>query len=367
MSLTPDVPSLSDSIWPYDTGKSPDTSPPQRFDKFRCFVLCPFSRADLVLLLANAAVKKIEEAVGLKIEVYYAGDFSGPGPIHPDIWVHVKQADIVVADLTDFNPNVVYELGVAAAWRPIRAVVLMRDESDERGHVFDLAPARQRLYNSRQKGWSDQLVPGLAQDIWAGLSQVPFREEPDVSATLPVKVDFLAGNDDLSLWSPGPGHRQLTPHGLEFGSLSHFPYSWLSPAGLRLDNVHVSVKMRFSTRLTDSCWIGLGLRAQGYLANYQHLVWLHWDGRVMRTGPSMNPVERDEHEMAELQDFDPLSRDFQLFDVEINSKTWSIKVGTMKRIDVPLVDLPYVYGSGRVLLRTYFCRALLGSVLIEEV
>ncbi len=223
MSLIPDVPALSDSIWPYDTGKTPDTSLPRRFDKFRCFVLCPFDRADLVILLVRAAAQQIERALRLEIEVYYAGAFTGPGPIHSDIWAHVKQADIVVADLTGFNPNVVYELGVAAAWRPIESVVLIRDESDGRGHVFDLSPVRHILYDSQQIGWSDQLIPRMAQDIWEGLSQTPFNEEPETAANLPMELDFSKGDDDPSLWSPGPGHRRIITNGLEFGSLYHFP------------------------------------------------------------------------------------------------------------------------------------------------
>ncbi len=372
MSFTPDIPPLSDSIWPYETGKAPDTSPPQSFVKFRCFVLCPFDRADLVLNLVDSATKMIENDIGLKTEVYYAGDFSGSGSIHPDIWVHVKQADIVVADLTGFNPNVVYELGVAAAWRPLRTVVLMRDESDGYGAAFDLIPARQRLYSSRERGWINQLVQWLAQDIWGGLSQAPFREKPPISVDLPMHVDFLEGKDELSLWSPGPGHRLLTPNGLEFGSIYHFPFSWLSPSSLRIKNLHVRAKMRFSTRATsagttDVPWIGIGLRAQGYLANYQHLVWLAWDGRVMRTGPGKNPDDRDQHQLTQLTDFDPRSLDFWLFDIRMDEEVWSIKVENMDRVDIPLVDLPHVYGAGRLLFRAYQCRALISNILIEEV
>jgi hypothetical protein len=299
---------------------------------------------------------------------FYSLYLLGPGSIHPDIWGHVRQADIVVADLTGFNPNVVYELGVAAAWRPIRSVVMLRDKSDKQKAAFDLIPARQRLYDSRDRGWIDQLTSWLARDIWEGLSQAPFSEEPESSAKLPMDIDFSKGDDDPKLWSPGPGHRRLTANGLEFGSLYQFPYSWLSPAGQRLANVRVRARMRFSTMLDDSpCWIGIALRTQGYLANYQHLVWLAEDGRVMRTGPDKNPGSKDEHEIARLANFDPNTDDFKPFDVEMNQTTWSIEVGNMKRVDVPIADLPHVYGSGRVLLRTYRCRALIDNISIEEV
>jgi hypothetical protein len=122
MSIPIDVPSLSDSIWPFDTGRVPDTSPLQRFDKFRCFVICPFARADVVLFFVPLAARQVQYVMQHEIEVAYAGDVAGPGAIHPSIWAHIKQADIIVADLTGHNPNVVYELGAAAAWRPIDTV-----------------------------------------------------------------------------------------------------------------------------------------------------------------------------------------------------------------------------------------------------
>lgn len=267
MSIPIDVPSLSDSIWPFDTGRVPDTSPLQRFDKFRCFVICPFARADVVLFFVRLAARQVQYVMQHEIEVAYAGDVAGPGAIHQSIWAHIKQADIIVADLTGHNPNVVYELGAAAAWRPIDTVVILRDKSDGQDHAFDLAPARQRIYDSRETGWMEHLTQWLALDIWAGLSQAPFRDEPPEPVSLPLEMHFGAGKDYPLMWSPGPGHRRLTPDGLEFGSLFNHPYSWPSPAGLRAANVHVQASMRFGERAADSSWIGVALRAQGYLAN----------------------------------------------------------------------------------------------------
>ena len=144
-----DVPPLSNSIWPYETGKAPDTGPPGHFNKFRCFVLCPIERSDITMFMVRQAAQQLEGPLNHDIECTYAGDVAGPGAIHPDIWGYIRQADILVADVTGYNPNVVYELGVAAAWKPIETVIIIRDESDDQKFVFDLQPARQRIFNSR--------------------------------------------------------------------------------------------------------------------------------------------------------------------------------------------------------------------------
>ena len=370
MSLVEDVPALSESIWPYDTAQAPDTSPPRQFDKFRCFVLCPFRRADVTLLIVRQAAAELEEFLGHQMEVYYAGDMAGPGTVHSGIWVHTRQADIVVADVTGYNPNVLYELGVAAAWRPIESVIILRDESDEAKPAFDLVPARQRLYDSKFLGWADQLRASLARDMLHCLSRVPFRDEPvQRPPGLPLQFSFQDGQDTPVLWAPGPGHRRLVKcsssgSALEFGSPFFFPYSWVSPAGMRLADVRIRAEMSF-TDLFGSSWIGVAVRSQGYLSNYEHLAWLGSDGVVHRTGPGIDPRTKDEHEVGRLSDFDPSARQFVVFDICMNRAGWSIRVGDVQQ-EVPLKDLPHVFPQGRVLLQTANCRAALKGIRIEE-
>jgi hypothetical protein len=318
-----------------------------------------------VLFFVRQAAKQVQDVMGHEVEVAYAGDLVGPGAIHPSIWAHIKQADVVVADLTGYNPNVVYELGATAAWRPIETVIMLRDRSDGQDHAFDLAPARQRIYDSRQMSWMAELSQWLVMDLWAGLIQAPFHDEPPVTVSLPLDMHFGDGKDYPSMWSPGPGHRRLVRDGLEFGSVFHYPYSWVSPAGLRVGNARVRANMRFSERGTGESWIGIALRVQGYLANYQHLVWLSSRGKVMRTGPNRNPNEKDEHELDAIQGFDPSRQTFYPFDVSIDTRRWSMKVGKITRQDIPVSDLPYVYGPGRVMLRTFNCRAVVRDVNIK--
>jgi len=315
------------------------------------------------MFMVRQAARQLEAFLNHQVEVYYAGDIGGPRAIHPDIWVHIRQADIVVADVTGYNPNVIYELGVAAAWRPIETVIIIRDESDEQRFAFDLQPARQRIYDSRTRGWMDKLNQWLIEDMIQCLAQVPFRDEPASSLSLPFEFGFENGKDTPYLWSPGPGHRRIIAGALEFGSPFYFPYSWLSPIGLRLANVRIYAEMRFTYR-ADPCWIGIAVRSQGYLANHEHLVWLGSDGIVWRTSPDARAENKDEHQLGQMPSFDPLTGQFLPFDVRMDDRVWSIKVGDIQW-DIPLTDLSHVFNSGRILLQAYRCRAAIKKVRIE--
>ncbi len=44
-----------------------------------------------------------------------ADDLYRPGNIVNDIWTYTKEASVILADLTNKNPNVFYELGLAHA------------------------------------------------------------------------------------------------------------------------------------------------------------------------------------------------------------------------------------------------------------
>ena len=227
MDHFPDAPQLSDSIWPYDTNRAPSTGTSRQFRKLRCFVLCPFARAELVMFMVRQAAARVGELLNHEVEAYFAGDIGGSGAIHPDIWAHIRQADIVVADLTGYNPNVVYEFGVAAAWRPIDTMIILRDKSDGLQLAFDLQPVRHILYDSTSRRWMDELQRWLVADMLQCLVRVPFRDEPNLSVSLPFEFNFENGLDTPQFWSPGACHRRLMD-----GALSSDPPSTTRTHGL---------------------------------------------------------------------------------------------------------------------------------------
>lgn len=76
-------------------------------DKPKCFVLMPFN-SDLKPVYEK--IKSIAEEVGFNCR---RADEIAIGPINKAIFESIFYANAIIADLTNFNPNVFYELGVA--------------------------------------------------------------------------------------------------------------------------------------------------------------------------------------------------------------------------------------------------------------
>lgn len=74
-----------------------------------CLVLMPFA-TEYEEIYKLVYKKACEE---LQIICYRIDEISRPGSITKDIVDGIIDADIIIADLTDNNPNVFYELGIA--------------------------------------------------------------------------------------------------------------------------------------------------------------------------------------------------------------------------------------------------------------
>lgn len=244
-------------------------------------------------------------------------------------------------------------------------VLIVKDKCDERQFAFDLQPARQIVYESSSLDWMEYLRNQLVGNLFACLAQVPFSDEPSTEVPTTFEVALADGKNTDYLWSPGPGHRRLVSDGLEFGSPYYFPYSWLSPPRLRPANVQVQAEMRFSLRV-DPCWIGIGLRSQGYLAGNgtEYLVWLRQDGDVYRTGPAVVAQDKDEHNIGRLSVFNPSDNQFVPFSVSIDNKEWQISVGDVN-VAIPITQLPHVFPEGRIMFQTFRCRAVIRNIRVK--
>lgn len=83
-----------------------------------------------------------------------ADDVERSGAITKEIIAHLASADLVVADLTDLNPNVYYELGVRHALRGSGTMLLL-DEARTKEIPFDLSAYRVIRFEGT--------VPGIAR------------------------------------------------------------------------------------------------------------------------------------------------------------------------------------------------------------
>ncbi len=81
----------------------------------KCFVISPIGRRDSkARIRSDDILKKIIKPVmkSFNYHTIRADEISKPGKITEQIIKELSDADIVIADLTDHNPNVFYELGV---------------------------------------------------------------------------------------------------------------------------------------------------------------------------------------------------------------------------------------------------------------
>ena len=122
-----------------------------------CFVISPFGEPyDTYFTMI---VKPALEECGM-----YAvrGDsLYRPTTIVDDIWQGLRDATLLVAELTDRNPNVFYELGLAHAIS--KPVVLISKTIDD--VPFDLRAIRVLLYDKDQPDWGQRLRADLIRAI----------------------------------------------------------------------------------------------------------------------------------------------------------------------------------------------------------
>jgi len=107
-----------------------------------CFVAMPYGPTWFEAV--KRSIVKAAVAAGFHAEVSI--DMATPGPITDQIWQGIRRSDVVVADVTDSNPNVFYELGLAhALGKEVIVITQARDDVP-----FDLRTTRLIPYQRRE-------------------------------------------------------------------------------------------------------------------------------------------------------------------------------------------------------------------------
>jgi len=109
-----------------------------------CFVLMPFT--EMLQPLFEDHLRPIIQKIGLRCEM--ADEIRGTSLITRDIWEYVNRARFPIAELTDRNPNVFYELGLAHALS--KDVILLTQSMES--VPFDLRAIRCLLYDFTPRG-----------------------------------------------------------------------------------------------------------------------------------------------------------------------------------------------------------------------
>lgn len=146
-------------------GQVLNSSLPQADEK-RIFVIMPFSEKTDTYSKGFFNEVLTELIKPAAIEAGYiaeTADRNGSDIIHSTIIKAINNAEIIMADLTEHNPNVLFELGIAIALR--KPVILIKTE--ETGQIFDIDNTI-RVFSYKSNLWKSTLekdVPNLATRI----------------------------------------------------------------------------------------------------------------------------------------------------------------------------------------------------------
>jgi len=139
---------------------SKETAKPRRKSPTKrklCFVISPFGGwfDTYYEEIFQPAIKKAGLAP------CRADDLFRPSSIVQDIWQYVQDAEIVLADLTGKNPNVLYELGLAHALdKPVVMVSQVLEDVP-----FDLRALRVTTYDTEDPKWASNLHDSIASAL----------------------------------------------------------------------------------------------------------------------------------------------------------------------------------------------------------
>jgi len=152
--------------------------------KPKCFVLMPF--AEDVMEVYEHAIHPAAKTLGFNC--YRADHAVGSCAIVSDIIKGIFQADVIVADLSGFNPNVFYELGVAHTVGNKTIIICERTKQEL---PFDLKSYRVIFYDKSIKGIKEELRGRLEKTLrdfstWSAQRTNPVQDFRPVQYAVPL-------------------------------------------------------------------------------------------------------------------------------------------------------------------------------------
>jgi hypothetical protein len=127
-----------------------------------CFILMPFKEPFNTYY--NSIIKPA--VVAANLDPLRGDSLFRPSPIMGDVWTMIQEAKVLVAELTEKNANVFYELGLSHAIG--KPVILLSETIDD--VPFDLQPLRVVLYNKNHPAWGNKLRTTLIASLEETLS-----------------------------------------------------------------------------------------------------------------------------------------------------------------------------------------------------
>lgn len=123
-------------------------------EKKTCFVITPIGEDNSSIRRHIDGVIKaaIRPALGHKYDIRVAHEFTATGSINNQVIIEIYNADLVITNLTDLNPNVMYELAIRHS---LRKPVIMIMEKGNGKLPFDVINERTIFYTNDFQGVLD--------------------------------------------------------------------------------------------------------------------------------------------------------------------------------------------------------------------
>lgn len=158
--------------------------------------------------LIRPALECLRNRYAIPIDGGTTGEFIRQGNIREDMFRLLVTAELVIADVSIYNPNAFYELGIRHALRP-QHTFMLREKSTAATYPFDLQTDRYYVYDCADlKGHVEALAAALRSTLG---SDSKFKDSPvfqllpnlvphDRTVLLPVPSDF---QDEVKLAQSG--------------------------------------------------------------------------------------------------------------------------------------------------------------------
>jgi hypothetical protein len=142
----------------------------------RCFVIGPMKDMKRLNRLAREIIEPILEPFGFKVITPDEGNI---GSIMDQVLLNLEQADILVADITGNNPNVMYELGIYHSFgKPSIILKDLSEDKDSEQTPFDIAAYRFIEINMRDIEASKSILKPKFEDVIKVLGEIDWFPNP---------------------------------------------------------------------------------------------------------------------------------------------------------------------------------------------
>ncbi len=357
-------------IWPLDVKERETRSPEEGIKPFKCLLLMPIGSGfddvtRIIKTVVDDHVERLFPFIQTESPIVERLDWViSSRIIQQEIWEKIVSSDLIFCDITGYNPNVMFECGVCAAWKDVEKVAFIKDYFFRQESAFDIAPKRYVEYQMTSQG-RPKFIEKVEKLVDRVLIQYPNRQVKSVEVTLPLEIDFNQGQDNNVIYTPPVSHRRVVEGRLEFGSPLIFGHSWASIGKKKFHNFQLEFEGKFNNVVDKGeAWLGVGLRSQHWAPGFAHILYLRANGMIRIAEPNDDsPALFRDNMLRDATQIDTgkdhlfrVSFDDRVLKVEVDGFSDCFEVRKMSK----------VYKCGMIRLQTYRCRMALRKLKLGE-